>query len=179
MSKVRSLTLPVNRAEYICSGTGWPGARVPACEYGVDQMPINPYINFAGNCREAVNYYADVFETQPIQMQTFGEMPADPNRPLPEQAKNLIMHAELHIAGSSLMFSDTFPGMPLNVGNNISLTVVSTDRDAIVNAFNELKKGGHVSMDLQETFWTKLYGMVTDKFGVPWQFSLDSGEMPR
>ena len=140
-------------------------------------MPINPYINFAGNCREAVNYYAKAFRTQPVQMQTFGEMPADPNRPMPPEAKNLIMHSELRVAGSSLMFSDTFPGMPLSVGNNISLTVVSTDEDEIRNAFSALKDGGHVTMDLQETFWTKLYGMVTDRFGVPWQFSLDTGEM--
>lgn len=140
-------------------------------------MPINPYINFPGNCREAVNYYARVFNTQPAQIMTFGEMPGDPSRPLPEEAKNLIMHAELHVAGSSLMFSDTFPGMPLNVGNNISLTVVTKNADEIRNAFNALKEGGQVSMDLQETFWSKLYGMVTDKFGVPWQFSLDSGEM--
>jgi PhnB protein len=142
-------------------------------------MPINPYINFAGNCREAVNYYASVFNTQPAQIMTFGQMPGDPGRPMPEEAKNLIMHAELHVAGSSLMFSDTFPGMPLNLGNNISLTVVTTDRDQIVNAFNQLKEGGRVTMDLQETFWSKLYGSLRDKYGIEWQFSLDSGEMSR
>jgi PhnB protein len=143
-------------------------------------MPINPYINFAGNCREAVEYYARVFRTSPAQVMTFGEMPPSPGMPpLPEAAKDLIMHAELSVGGTALMFSDTFPGMPLNTGNNISLTLVTTNRDEIVNAFNMLKEGGQVSMDLQETFWSKLYGMVTDKFGIPWQFSLDSGEMRR
>jgi PhnB protein len=142
-------------------------------------MAINPYINFAGNCREAIEFYAKVFGVQPTGTMTFGEMPEDPNRPLPKEAKNLIMHSELVVGGDTLMFSDTLPGMPLTVGNNISLTLVSKNRDEIVNAFNGLKEGGHVVMDLQQTFWTKLYGMVTDKFGVPWQLSLDSGEMPR
>lgn len=142
-------------------------------------MAINPYLNFAGNCREALEFYARIFKTQPRGTMTFGEMPGDPSRPLPEEAKNLIMHSELVVGGDTLMFSDTPPGMPLTVGNNISLTLVSTNRDEIVNAFNGLKEGGRVTMDLQQTFWTPLYAMLTDKFGVPWQLSLDTGEMPR
>jgi PhnB protein len=140
-------------------------------------MSVNPYLNFAGNCREAVDYYADVFHTEKPHIMTFGEMPADPSHPLPDNAKDLIMHAEIAIAGTEVMFSDVFPGMELNVGNNVSLTVVSTDRNEITNAFNRLKAGGTVHMDLQETFWSKLYGNLRDKFGTEWQFSLDSGEM--
>ena len=56
-------------------------------------MPINPYLNFAGNCREAVEYYAEVFQTEKPQIMTFGEMPPDPSHPLPEAAKNLVVHA--------------------------------------------------------------------------------------
>lgn len=51
------------------------------------------------------------------------------------------------------------------------------DSPASTNAFNGLKEGGHVLMDLQETFWSKLYGTVTDKYGIPWHFSRDTGEM--
>jgi PhnB protein len=32
-------------------------------------------------------------------------------------------------------------------------------------------------MELQETFWSKLYGQVTGKFGIHWQFNYDNGEM--
>ncbi len=139
-------------------------------------MAINPYINFPGNCREAIEFYAKVFNTEPRGTMTFGQGPSDPAHPMPEAAKNLIMHSEIEVGGSTLMFSDTFPGMPLTVGNNISLTLVSKDRDELVRAFNGLKEGGRVNMDLQQTFWTPLYGMVTDKFGLPWQMSLDTGE---
>ncbi len=141
-------------------------------------MPINPYLNFAGNCRQAVEYYAEVFHTEKPQIMTFGEMPPAPdqNFTLPEEAKNLVLHARLVISGTPVMFSDVFPGMEFHVGNNVSLAVASTNRDEILSAFNKLKEGGTVHMDLQETFWSKLYGNVRDKFGTEWQLSLDSGE---
>ena len=139
-------------------------------------MPISPYVNFAGNCREAVEYYARAFKTAPPKFMTFGESPSDPNRPLPEAAKNLIMHTALDIGGTPVMFSDVPPGMQLVAGNNISLTFVSMNRDDILSAWKILSEGATVQMDLQETFWSKLYGFLTDKYGIGWQLSLDSGE---
>ncbi len=139
-------------------------------------MPINPYLNFAGNCREAVEYYAEVFNAGKPHIQTFGEMPGDPSHPLPEAAKNLVLHARLEIVGTPVMFSDVFPGMQVDAGNNVTLAVVSKNRDEIANAFNRLKEGGTVHMDLQETFFSKLYGNVRDRYGTEWQLNLDSGE---
>jgi PhnB protein len=77
------------------------------------------------------------------------------------------------------MFSDTPPNMPLTVGNNVILSVVTKDRQQIQNWFNKLRDGGTVGMDLQETFWSKLYGDVTDEYGTHWLFNLDSGEVFR
>ncbi|MDF2606413.1 MAG: glyoxalase family protein [Bacillales bacterium] len=139
-------------------------------------MPINVYINFNGNCREAVQFYADVFNTDTPKIMTFGEAPPNPNFPLPEEAKTLVMHTELYISGSRVMFSDVFPGMPFVEGNNISLTVVSSNIDDVKAQFNKLKVDGKVIMDLQETFWSKCYGNLTDKFGIQWQLSYDNGE---
>jgi len=142
-------------------------------------MAVEPYLNFKGNCREAVEFYAKVFGTEKPQIMAFGDMPPDPKSKftLPEEAKNLVMHARLNLSGSNVMFSDVFPGMPFVVGNNISLTVVSKDMDEIKSLFNKLKEGGTVGMEIQETFWSKCYGSVTDKFGIPWQLSHDSGQM--
>ena len=134
-------------------------------------MTVDAYLIFNGNCREAVEFYAQVFETEKPQIMTFGESPSDPSFPLPEEAKDLVMHTRLNINGSNVMFSDTFPGMPFVVGNNISLSIVSDNLDEIKSFFNRLKEGGNVGMELQETFWSKCYGNVTDKFGIEWQFS--------
>lgn len=139
-------------------------------------MSVDVYLNFNGNCREAIEYYAEVFGTDVPKIMTFGDTPADPNFTLPEEAKNMVMHSRLTIMGSNVMFSDVFPNMPFTVGNNISLAVVTEDRGAIESAFNRLKEGGKVSMELQETFWSPLYGMLEDKFGIQWQFNLGMGE---
>ena len=74
------------------------------------------------------------------------------------------------------MFSDVFPGMPFVQGTNITLAYVTDDREKLERAFNRLEDGGQVIMALQETFWSKLYGSVTDRFGIQWQFNLGIGE---
>lgn len=134
-------------------------------------MSVDVYLIFNGNCREAVEYYAKVFKTEPPQIMTFGDSPQSPDFPLPEEAKDLVMHTHLNIDGSNVMFSDTFPGQPYDIGNNVTLAIVSKNMDDIKSWFEQLKDGGTVGMELQETFWSKLYGQVTDKFGIIWQFS--------
>lgn len=139
-------------------------------------MSVDIYLNFNGNCREAATFYAEVFETEAPTFMTFGETPPNPDYPLPEEAKNLIMHTRLSIHGSNVMFSDVFPGMPFVQGNNISLAVVIESKEVLEAQFKKLQEGGKVGMELQETFWSKCYGSLTDKFGIEWQFNLDSGE---
>ncbi|MDF2686347.1 MAG: glyoxalase family protein [Clostridia bacterium] len=135
-------------------------------------MTLNVYLNFNGNCREAVDFYAKAFDTEKQQILTFTDIPHEPEFPLPEDAGNLIMHTYLNIAGNKIMFSDILPGMSFNVGNNINLTLVINNMDEIKSLFNKLKEDGTVEMELQETSWSKCYGSLTDKFGIPWQLSL-------
>lgn len=134
-------------------------------------MSVSLYLNFNGNCREAVDFYADVFEIEKNEVMTFKDAPQNPNMPIPKEAEDLIMHTYLNISGCKMMFSDSFPGMPFISGNNISITILDKDMEKLRSYFNKIKVGGTVDMDLQETFWSKLYGSATDKFGIPWQFS--------
>lgn len=142
-------------------------------------MAIDVYLTFNGNCREAAEFYAEVFKTEKPEIMTFGESPQSPDYVLPEEAKDLVLHTRLNINGSNVMFSDTFPGSPFVAGNNISLALVSKEEDMVKSAFNALKEGGKVSMDLQETFWSKCYGSLRDKFGIEWQFSHETDQMPQ
>lgn len=137
-------------------------------------MSLQAYINFNGNCREAVEFYSDVFGTEKPEIMSYKDAPADSDFPLTEETKDLVLHTSLDIEGGTVMFSDVPPDMPLVTGNNISLVIVSKDMDRIRSLFNKLKDGGTVGMDLQETFWSRSYGFVTDKFGVGWQFDHDS-----
>ncbi len=137
-------------------------------------MSVQAYINFNGNCREAVEFYAEVFETEKPQIMSYEDMPEDEDLPLTKENKNLVLHSSLTIEGSDIMFSDVLPGMPFVTGNNVSLMIISDDMDRIKSMFNKLIIDSTVGMELQETFWSKLYGYVTDKFGVGWQFNFDN-----
>lgn len=140
-------------------------------------MAIGVYINFRGNCRDAVEFYAEVFGTEKPKIMTFGDAPPNPEFALAEETKNLVMHTQLNIKGTNIMFSDTPTDMPFIAGNNISLVIGSKDIEEIKSLYNKLKEGGNVMMELQETFWSKSYGYLTDKFGIQWQLSHDNGQM--
>lgn len=139
-------------------------------------MAVEVYLYFNGNCREAVEFYAQVFGTDKPRILTFGDTPPNPDYPLTEDMKKLVMHTFLTIKGSKVMFSDVAPGTPFTVGNNINLIVGTNDVEEIKVWFNQLKIGGTVQMDLQETFWSKCYGSILDKYGTLWQLNYDNGE---
>ena len=91
---------------------------------------------------------------------------------LDESTKKLIMHAQIDVMGTPLMFSDVPPGMNFVIGNNISLTIQSKNSQELTRWFSAMKEGGKVIMELGPQSWSKLYGFVHDKFGVGWQFNL-------
>lgn len=137
-------------------------------------MSIQSYVNFPGTCREAVAFYASVFGSPAPKIMSYGDLPPDPKFPMDEAARKLVMHTELEIAGGKLLMSDNPPGSPLAVGDNISLIIQTTDGEAIKRWFGALAAGGKVSMPLAPTFWSPLYGYLTDRFGVGWQFSQET-----
>jgi len=134
-------------------------------------MSLNPYIDFNGNCRDAVLFYKDVFNAEEPIIMTYEQGHSGEGEELPENIKDLVMHTSLVIGGVIVMFSDITPDMPYIVGNNVSLTLVTNDMEEIKQVYNKLAEDGKVGMELQETFWSKLYGSVTDKFGIIWQLS--------
>jgi len=140
-------------------------------------MSVYAYINFDGNCREAVEFYAQVFDTEAPEIMTYGDAPPDPEFPIPDEHKHLVLHAGLDIFGTTVMFSDLLPSEPLVKGTNISLAIMMQNIDDIEPLFDELKEGGSVEMELQETFFSKCYGSLKDKFGIIWQIMHDDGEM--
>ncbi len=138
-------------------------------------MSLNAYIRFNGNCRQAVEYYAEVFGCQKQNIMTFGQFHNESDFHMSEEEKNYVMHTYLNIIGNDVMFSDCMPGIPVTKGDNFNLAYVSKDKDEITRVFSRLKDdGGQVIMELQETLWSGLYGAITDKFGMSWQFTHES-----
>lgn len=137
-------------------------------------MAVNVYLNFKGNCLEAVNFYANAFGVEKQKILKFGDVPPNPKTQLSEDTKDLVMHTFLNINGSKIMMSDVPEGRPITVGNNISLIVNIQDVDEIKKIFNKLKVGGKVHMEPQQTFFSKCYSYLIDKYGIGWQISCES-----
>lgn len=130
---------------------------------------LNPYISFDGNAREAMEFYHGVFGGT-LDMTTFGEggMPHDPS-----EANNL-MHSQLVTDnGMALMGADTPTGMdhqPPSSGMTVSL---SGDDDAELTGYwDKLMEGGSVTMPLEQAPWGDKFGMLNDRYGVPWMVNI-------
>ena len=130
---------------------------------------LQPYITFNGNCEEAMNYYKSKLHGEILSMMHFDEGPMD----VPEGFKKKIMHSELKFGDFAFMASDNTPDKNLNVGNNIAMSVGTTDLEATEKWFNNLAADGKVTMPLQDTFWGARFGMVIDKFGINWMFNCE------
>lgn len=136
-----------------------------------------PYLNFDGDGQEAVHFYTEVLGGELVGVMTYGE--AEDAGDLPENTRDMVMNAQINLkSGDTLMISDVPPGMGMpnfQKGNNVSVTVLFDEIEEARSVFNKLSEGGKVGMELQETFWSPLYGSVTDRFGIEWQISVDDG----
>ena len=129
---------------------------------------INAYLNFNGNCREAMEFYHRCLGGD-LQLMPFSGSPMK----VPEGAGNLIIHARLEAQGGVLMASDMMPGMPYQPGNNFWVSVSVPEPQTIEKLFAAFSANAKVSMPLQETFWASRFGMLTDQFGVNWMFNCE------
>ena len=111
-------------------------------------MKLELFINFNGNCREAVEFYAKVFKSEIHNLMTYGEVPTDPNYPVPEADKDRIMYAGIPFGGMVMMFMDYPSGSEMTVGDNIHPTISTDDKNEITRLYNELKEGGDVFAEL-------------------------------
>jgi PhnB protein len=132
-------------------------------------LRLTPYLMMNGNAKEAIKFYEKALDAKLLFYQTFGEMPENPEHPLPEEAKELVSHAMIKVGETDLMFSDTFPGQNTQSGDQVTICITSDDIEKSKQIFESLKQEGQVKMPLQETFFSPAYGIVTDKFGVTFQ----------
>lgn len=134
---------------------------------------LEVYLNFKNQAADAIAFYETVFDVTSEGVMTFADAPEDPENPTPEAWKDLIINASMTIEGVPVMFSDVPDGMGMSFveGNNISLVISTEDEEKIDRIFNRLAEGGKVTMPLGETFWSKKYGMLVDKFGINWMLN--------
>jgi PhnB protein len=132
---------------------------------------LNPYLNFDGDARQAMEFYKDVFGGE-LNVNTFGEFG---NEGSPGADK--VMHAQLETAnGFTLMASDTPPGMQRNPGDSMSISLSGTDAGELRGYWEKLSDGGTVTMPMEKQMWGDEFGMCTDRFGVPWMVNITQSQ---
>ncbi|MFD4181955.1 VOC family protein [Rhodococcus sp. NPDC058514] len=128
---------------------------------------LNPYLSFADNARQAMEFYQDVFGGT-LNLSTFGEFGA-PDAP----EANLIMHGMLETTGGyTLMGADTPPGVEYNPGDNFAVSLSGDDADELRGYWTKLSDGGSVSVPLEKQMWGDEFGMCTDRFGIAWMVNI-------
>jgi PhnB protein len=135
-------------------------------------MAFDVFLTFDGDCRAALAFYAGVFKQKmPEQIMTYGQNPGGSSDAAANADRERVLYACMPIHGCRMMFSDCPSGFKSVKGNNIMLTVGLEDDGEIKETFDKLAEGGVIEMKLGKTFFSELFGMVTDKFGIIWQIS--------
>lgn len=91
-------------------------------------LSLIPYIITNGNGKEAVKFYQEALGAELSNFQTYGDLPDSPDFKVPEEMKDLVLHAQLRIENSELMISDNSPGEPFEVGSNLTIAIVLDDK---------------------------------------------------
>lgn len=133
-------------------------------------MQLNSYLTFNGDCKTAFEFYEKTFGGKLEAMMTHAGTPAESQ--MPPGWRDKILHARLMVGNSALMGSDAPPdryqrpqGFYVNIG--------TTDPEEAERVFQALAADGKVTMPLQQTFWARRFGMLTDRFGVPWMVNCE------
>lgn len=142
-------------------------------------MSAIAYLNFDGVAEQAIEFYSEALSATEVKKVKFGDIPQDPNYPMPDNELNMIMECSIEFEGGKIMLSDILPSMKpvtgeLTKGNNILVSLVIDDTKKLEEYFLRLSLGGQVIMPLSNMPWSSCFGMLVDKFGVNWKFNRDA-----
>lgn len=136
-------------------------------------MKVNPYLNFAGNAREAFEFYKSVFGGELSSAVSFGDMPME-GVTVPEADKDKMIHISLPLGGDGvLMASDALEslGQQLVPGNNFYVSLHPDSREEADRIFEGLSQGADVEMPMGVQVWGDYFGSLRDKFGIGWMIN--------
>lgn len=128
---------------------------------------LNPYISFAGNAREALEFYNEIFDGT-LTINTFSDF-TGPDAPEADK----IMHGQVETgSGFTLMAADAPPGMNVTPGDNVQVCLSGDDADELRGYWEKLSEGGTVATPLEKQMWGDEYGACVDRFGVSWMVDI-------
>jgi PhnB protein len=134
-------------------------------------MKLSPYLLFDGNCEAAIKFYEQALGAKTLSMMRFDGAPDCAE--MSAEMKSKVLHARFTVGDIVVMASDCPPDRYTKPqGHALAL---SADKPAEAEKlFHGLAEGGTVTMPIDKTFFAERFGMVTDKFGVPWMVSCET-----
>jgi uncharacterized glyoxalase superfamily protein PhnB/uncharacterized protein YndB with AHSA1/START domain len=133
-------------------------------------MQLSPYLNFDGNCREAMEFYKHCLGGD-LELMTVGDSPmAEQMGP---KMKDKIMHSVLKKDGMVIMAADNMGKEKITEGNAVALTITSDNKSDIEDYYSRLSAGSKKVQPLEKTYFG-WYGDFTDKFGIRWMFQANN-----
>jgi PhnB protein len=137
-------------------------------------MYVQPYLFFEGRLEEALEFYKNALGAKTGQVMRFNDSPEKPPEGmLPPGFENKIMHAEFSIGDTRILASDGCSAGDMTF-KGFSLAIQVKSEDEAKRFFAALEKGGKVDIPLAKTFWSPLYGCVTDRFGMSWMVNVEA-----
>ena len=133
-------------------------------------MQLNPYLTFNGQCEAAFKFYEQCLGGKIVAMLPHAGTPAEEH--VPAEWRNKIMHARLIVGDDVLMGSDAPPDR-YEGSKGFSVTLGVDNPAEAERVFNALAEKGTVQMPIQETFWAVRFGMLVDRFGIPWMINCE------
>jgi PhnB protein len=136
----------------------------------MSQIFLNPYINFRGKAREAMQFYQQVLGGDLVLLALTPDGPPKPAGP-----NDSVMHARLESDHAVIMGSDGSPDYPPTVGDNMAVALGGYDYERLSKIFDQLGEGGIVKQALTEQSWGT-FGWLQDKFGINWMLNISKSE---
>ncbi|HWV74114.1 MAG TPA: VOC family protein [Pseudosphingobacterium sp.] len=130
-----------------------------------DTQNIYAYLTFNGNCKEAMTFYKHCLGGK-LVLQTIRECPLSKN--LPEDIKNIVLHATLTNENFVLIGTDLVEEEGLVKGNSLSLMLYCSSEENIKSYFNKLSVGGRQTQPLIRNHYGILFGNLVDRYGNHW-----------
>ena len=138
----------------------------------MSKTQLSFHLSFNGDCAEAFKLYERALGGKITQISTYGQSPMAGQVPAHEH--NLVMHAAMELGGTRLMGADSASSHPYQGAHGYGVSLIFDTVDEARAAFDALCEGGSVIMPFASTFWAPGFGMVTDRFGVPWMLGCEN-----
>jgi len=128
-------------------------------------MKLDVYLNYGGNCEQALRFYEQHLGGKITMMMRHGEQPNAGD--VPANWRNAVLHARIEFGKTVLMGADIPPDrfQPMRSAY-LTLTADSADQAELLYAL--LTDGGQIFMKMEETFFASRFAMLRDKFGTSW-----------